>query len=125
MKDSTIYHHEYFSKAELQESWIDGDSELLDLNHLTGALRPSLIDKNELKMKQNDNDDEDDDSSDENDDSNEEKSNKKDEKAVQCEDNDLPKSFDARERWPKCKSTIGHIYDQGNCGSCWVCTAFS
>ncbi|KAI1717021.1 papain family cysteine protease domain-containing protein [Ditylenchus destructor] len=34
-------------------------------------------------------------------------------------DIDLPKSFDAREHWPKCKS-IKEIRDQSNCGSCWA-----
>lgn len=32
---------------------------------------------------------------------------------------DLPDSFDAREKWPSCK-TIGDIRDQADCGSCWV-----
>lgn len=41
-------------------------------------------------------------------------------RADQCEDNGLPKEFDAREHWPECASVVGHIYDQGNCGSCWV-----
>lgn len=36
----------------------------------------------------------------------------------------LPKNFDARKYWPKCKS-IAHIYDQGHCGSCWVSPASS
>lgn len=31
----------------------------------------------------------------------------------------LPKSYDAREHYKKCKS-IGLIRDQSNCGSCWV-----
>lgn len=31
----------------------------------------------------------------------------------------IPKSFDARTRWPNCPS-IGEIRDQGSCGSCWV-----
>lgn len=34
-------------------------------------------------------------------------------------DVDLPKDFDARKRWPKCKS-IGMIRDQGPCGGCWA-----
>ncbi|KAI1713141.1 papain family cysteine protease domain-containing protein [Ditylenchus destructor] len=34
-------------------------------------------------------------------------------------DIDLPKSFDAREHWPKCKS-IKQIGDQSHCGSCWA-----
>lgn len=32
---------------------------------------------------------------------------------------DLPESFDARERWPQCRS-ISEIYDQGACGDCWA-----
>jgi cathepsin B len=31
----------------------------------------------------------------------------------------LPKEFDARTKWPKCKS-IGHIRDQSECGACWA-----
>jgi cathepsin B len=31
----------------------------------------------------------------------------------------IPASFDARTAWPKCNS-IGHIRDQGPCGSCWA-----
>jgi len=31
----------------------------------------------------------------------------------------IPDSFDARTAWPKC-SSIGHIRDQGPCGSCWA-----
>lgn len=31
----------------------------------------------------------------------------------------IPKKFDARKRWRKCK-TIGGIRDQGHCGSCWA-----
>lgn len=30
-----------------------------------------------------------------------------------------PESFDAREKWPNCK-TIKQIPDQSACGSCWV-----
>ncbi len=33
--------------------------------------------------------------------------------------NSIPDSFDARTAWPKCNS-IGHIRDQGPCGSCWA-----
>ena len=33
--------------------------------------------------------------------------------------NDLPESFDARDKWPNCPS-ISDIRDQGECGSCWV-----
>ncbi|KAL1124224.1 hypothetical protein AAG570_001994 [Ranatra chinensis] len=32
---------------------------------------------------------------------------------------DIPESFDAREQWPKCKTTAS-IKDQANCGSCWA-----
>ncbi|KIH67674.1 papain family cysteine protease [Ancylostoma duodenale] len=35
-----------------------------------------------------------------------------------------PKSFDARTRWPECKS-IGIIRDQSECGSCWAVSAAS
>ena len=31
----------------------------------------------------------------------------------------LPDSFDARKKWPNCKS-INETRDQGSCGSCWV-----
>ncbi|THD22227.1 Vitellogenic cathepsin-B like protease [Fasciola hepatica] len=34
-------------------------------------------------------------------------------------DNDLPESFDAREKWPLCRS-IRQIPDQSSCGSCWA-----
>jgi len=44
-------------------------------------------------------------------------------KVAPLEDNDedvsLPRNFDARKRWPKCKS-IGMIRDQGPCGGCWA-----
>ena len=30
---------------------------------------------------------------------------------------DLPRNFDARERWPGC---VGPIRDQLYCGSCWA-----
>lgn len=32
----------------------------------------------------------------------------------------LPEDFDSRAQWPKCESTINHIRDQSNCGSCWA-----
>ncbi|CAK1593700.1 unnamed protein product [Parnassius mnemosyne] len=32
---------------------------------------------------------------------------------------DLPEIFDAREKWSQCTS-IGKIYDQQTCGSCWM-----
>jgi len=32
---------------------------------------------------------------------------------------DVPDTFDARTKWPNCKS-IGTIRDQANCGSCWA-----
>ena len=31
----------------------------------------------------------------------------------------LPLQFDSRKKWPHC-SSIGEIYDQGACGSCWA-----
>ncbi|EYC28864.1 hypothetical protein Y032_0007g3465 [Ancylostoma ceylanicum] len=37
---------------------------------------------------------------------------------------DIPEKFDARERWPNCTS-IKHIRDQSNCGSCWAVAAMS
>jgi len=33
-----------------------------------------------------------------------------------------PAAFDSRTQWPKCTS-ISHIRDQGNCGSCWAVSA--
>lgn len=36
----------------------------------------------------------------------------------------LPTNFDARIRWPLCAS-VHRIYNQGSCGSCWVCNTFS
>jgi len=32
---------------------------------------------------------------------------------------DIPESFNATEQWPQC-STIGTIYNQAECGSCWA-----
>ena len=31
----------------------------------------------------------------------------------------IPEFFDARKKWPNCK-TIQQIRDQGSCGSCWA-----
>lgn len=31
----------------------------------------------------------------------------------------IPKSFDARKKWPNCDG-IKTVRDQGDCGSCWV-----
>ncbi|UYV78021.1 CTSB [Cordylochernes scorpioides] len=31
----------------------------------------------------------------------------------------LPREFDARKHWPECES-IGHVWDQALCGSCWA-----
>ena len=35
------------------------------------------------------------------------------------EERDLPKNFDAREKWPKCE-TIREIGDVSGCGASWV-----
>ncbi len=35
---------------------------------------------------------------------------------------ELPSSFDPREKWPTCKS-ISMIWNQGNCGTCWIFAA--
>merc|ERR1719265_125557 len=35
-------------------------------------------------------------------------------------DNSTRGTFDGRQKWPKCKEVIGHIRDQGKCGSCWA-----
>ncbi|XP_050531268.1 cathepsin B-like isoform X1 [Daktulosphaira vitifoliae] len=36
----------------------------------------------------------------------------------------IPESFDAREQWKHCE-TIGHIPDQGQCGTCWAVSTTS
>ncbi|CAD5211227.1 unnamed protein product [Bursaphelenchus xylophilus] len=43
------------------------------------------------------------------------------EQPVHAED-DLPVEFDAREKWPNCKS-LSVIRDQSHCGSCWAVAA--
>lgn len=35
----------------------------------------------------------------------------------------LPATFDARQKWPQCADVIGHIRNQGSCGSCWAFAA--
>ncbi|VDM77904.1 unnamed protein product [Strongylus vulgaris] len=37
---------------------------------------------------------------------------------------EIPESFDARERWPDCRS-VKLIRDQANCGSCWAVSTAS
>ncbi|VDO81940.1 unnamed protein product [Soboliphyme baturini] len=37
---------------------------------------------------------------------------------------DLPESFDARQKWPKCQS-MRLIRDQSKCGSCWAVSSAS
>ncbi|KAH7818529.1 putative cathepsin B9 cysteine protease [Monocercomonoides exilis] len=39
------------------------------------------------------------------------------------EDFQVPEEFDSRSQWSSCP-TIGHIYDQGHCGSCWAMCSF-
>uniref|UniRef100_A0A914HAU4 Peptidase C1A papain C-terminal domain-containing protein n=1 Tax=Globodera rostochiensis TaxID=31243 RepID=A0A914HAU4_GLORO len=36
---------------------------------------------------------------------------------------DLPKAFDARQKWPECADLIGKSTRQSNCGSCWAVSA--
>jgi hypothetical protein len=38
---------------------------------------------------------------------------------MEHEDRPVPENFDARTQWPGCTS-IGEIWHQGSCGSCWV-----
>ncbi|KAG8301347.1 cathepsin B-like isoform X2 [Homalodisca vitripennis] len=38
---------------------------------------------------------------------------------------DIPDEFDARNEWSDCASSIGHIWDQSDCGSCWAVSAAS
>ncbi|XKL63622.1 hypothetical protein PGB90_005986 [Kerria lacca] len=106
------------------EAGVNFDTKLkeIDVSHTVGAFvqKIKLENENDDHNDNNDNDDDDDDD----DDDDEENSNENNSKAENCEDNGLPKTFDARLRWPKCKS-IGHIYDQGNCGSCWAVSATS
>jgi len=46
---------------------------------------------------------------------------KSDDPEYYIENNKIPRHFDARKKWRRC-NTIGRVRDQGNCGSCWVCT---
>ncbi|PFH38056.1 cathepsin B [Besnoitia besnoiti] len=32
----------------------------------------------------------------------------------------IPESFDTREAFPACTDVVGHVRDQGDCGSCWA-----
>lgn len=45
--------------------------------------------------------------------------NEFDTKNVYFDGQSLPTYFDARNRWPSCRS-IGQIYNQGSCKSGWV-----
>ncbi|CAL8104916.1 unnamed protein product [Calicophoron daubneyi] len=38
---------------------------------------------------------------------------------VYDEDEKIPKTFDARKKWPKCTS-LKTVWDQGGCGACWA-----
>ena len=40
-------------------------------------------------------------------------------KKFELKKNDLPESYDPREKYPKCES-LNEIRDQANCGSCWA-----
>ncbi|KAL6732933.1 hypothetical protein Aduo_003636 [Ancylostoma duodenale] len=46
------------------------------------------------------------------------------EEVVLAEDEKIPESFDARTKWPECKS-IKMVRDQSNCGSCWAVSGAS
>ena len=37
----------------------------------------------------------------------------------------IPKSFDARKKWPKCEKIISTVLDQGSCASSWAVAATS
>jgi len=41
---------------------------------------------------------------------------------IDLADDDIPESFDAREKWPECR-TLQEVRDQGGCGSCWAVAA--
>jgi len=44
---------------------------------------------------------------------------------VQISAEAIPSSFDARDKWPSCKSIIDTVPNQGDCGSCWAVSAAS
>lgn len=47
-----------------------------------------------------------------------------DERNADVKNEDLPASYDARQKYPKC-TTISSIKEQANCGSCWAVAAAS